>query len=88
MRLSPIQRLLKNLKGEIPGYMRREYLPKEVAHEKLRAMTGQGTPNGTGPILLTSAIPLVLATQNAAHGIIVSPGASKPATRGRLKTSH
>ncbi len=41
MRLTPIERLLKNLKQEIPPYMRREYLTREVAYEKLKAMTGQ-----------------------------------------------
>jgi hypothetical protein len=41
VRLTPIQGLLKNLKGEIPQYMRREYMPKERAYEKLKAMTGQ-----------------------------------------------
>jgi hypothetical protein len=41
MRLTPVDRLLKNLKGDIPPYMRREYLPKNVAYEKLKAMTGQ-----------------------------------------------
>jgi hypothetical protein len=33
--------LLKNLKEEIPSYMRREYLPRDVAYEKLKRMTGQ-----------------------------------------------
>jgi hypothetical protein len=41
MRLTPIERLLKNLKGEIPPYMRREFLPKDVAYEKPKQMTGQ-----------------------------------------------
>jgi hypothetical protein len=41
MRLTPIERLLKNLKREIPSYMRREYLPRDIAYEKLKAMTGQ-----------------------------------------------
>ena len=41
MRLTPIERLLKNFKGEIPAYMRREFLPKDVAYEKLKEMTGQ-----------------------------------------------
>ena len=41
MRLTPIQGLLKNLKGEIPAHMRREFLPKDVAYEKLKSMTGQ-----------------------------------------------
>jgi hypothetical protein len=41
MRLTPVQRLLKNLKGDIPPYMRREFLPKDVALEKLKTMTGQ-----------------------------------------------
>jgi hypothetical protein len=40
MRLTPIERLLKNLKKEIPSYMRREFLPKDVAYEKLRQVTG------------------------------------------------
>src|SRR4051812_20962975 len=40
MYLTPIERLLKNLKGEIPSSMRREYLSKEVAYEKLKVMTG------------------------------------------------
>ena len=39
MRLTPIQGLLKNLAGEIPPQARREYLPPEVAYEKLKAMT-------------------------------------------------
>jgi hypothetical protein len=41
MRLTPVERLLKNLKEEIPPYMRREYLPKDVAYERLKKMTGQ-----------------------------------------------
>jgi len=41
MRLTPVEWLLKNLKGEIPAYMRREYLPKAVAYEELKQMTGQ-----------------------------------------------
>lgn len=41
MRLSPIEGLLKNLAGEIPPRMRREYLTPEVAYEKLKAMTGE-----------------------------------------------
>jgi hypothetical protein len=41
MRLTPIERLLRNFKEEIPSYMRREYLPKDVAYEKLKRMTGQ-----------------------------------------------
>ena len=40
MRLTPIEGLLKNLAGEIPPQARREYLPPEVAYEKLKAMTG------------------------------------------------
>jgi len=45
MRLTPIERLLKNLKEEIPPYMRREFLPKDVAYEKLKKMTGQDFGN-------------------------------------------
>ena len=41
MRLTPVEGLLKNFKGEIPPHMRREFLPREVAYEKLKAMTGQ-----------------------------------------------
>lgn len=41
MRLTPIERLIKNLASEIPPYMRREYLAPEVAHEKIKAMTGE-----------------------------------------------
>jgi hypothetical protein len=41
MRLTPVKGLLKNLKGEIPAYVRREFLPKELAYEKLKAITGQ-----------------------------------------------
>ena len=41
MRLSPIEGLLKNLAGEIPPRMRREYLTPDVAYEKLKAMTGE-----------------------------------------------
>ena len=41
MRLTPVERLLKNLKQEIPPYMRREYLTRETAYEKLKIMTGQ-----------------------------------------------
>jgi len=41
MRLTLIERLLKNLKQEIPPYMRREYLTRDVAYEKLKAITGQ-----------------------------------------------
>ena len=41
MRHTPIERLLKNLNEEIPPYARREYLTREVAYEKLKAMTGQ-----------------------------------------------
>jgi hypothetical protein len=41
MTLTPTQLYLKNLKGEIPSYMRREYRSKEQALEMLRAMTGQ-----------------------------------------------
>ena len=41
MRITPSQLCLKNLKGEIPAYMRREYMPKEQALEMLKAMTGQ-----------------------------------------------
>ena len=41
MRLTPMERLLKNLREEIPSYMRREYLPKDVAYERLKKMTGQ-----------------------------------------------
>ena len=40
MRLIPIERLLKNLAGEIPPRMRREFLPVETAYERLKAMTG------------------------------------------------
>ena len=40
MRLLPIERLLKNLAGDIPPRMRREYLAPEVAYEKLKLMTG------------------------------------------------
>lgn len=41
MRLTPIERLLKNLAGEIPQRMRREYLAPEIAYEKIKAMTGE-----------------------------------------------
>ena len=41
MRLMPIERLLKNMKQEIPSYMRREYLTREDAYEKIKVMTGQ-----------------------------------------------
>ena len=41
MRLKPIERLLKNLAGDIPPRMRREYLSAEVAYEKLKKMTGE-----------------------------------------------
>lgn len=41
MRLKPIERLLKNLKGEIPAYMRREHMSKDAAYQELKAMTGQ-----------------------------------------------
>jgi hypothetical protein len=44
-RLTPTARLLKNLKGEIPPYMRREFLPKDVAYEMLKEMTGQDFGN-------------------------------------------
>ena len=41
MRLTPIERLLKNLAGEIPSRMRREYLLPEVAYDRLKRMTGE-----------------------------------------------
>ena len=41
MRLTPIERLLKNLAGEIPPRMRREFLAVDIAYEKLKAMTGE-----------------------------------------------
>jgi len=41
MRMTLTLGLLKNLKGEIPSYMRREFLPKEVAYEQLKKVTGQ-----------------------------------------------
>lgn len=41
MRTTLAHGLLKNLKGEIPSYMRREFLPKEVAYEQLKRLTGQ-----------------------------------------------
>ena len=41
MRLTPVERLVKNLKGEIPNHMRREFLPKEVTYCRLKAMTNQ-----------------------------------------------
>ena len=41
MRLTLIEGLLKNLKQEIPQYMRREYLTREVAYQKLKSLTGQ-----------------------------------------------
>jgi hypothetical protein len=41
MRLTLIDGLLKNLKQEIPPHMRREYLTRERAYEKLKAITGQ-----------------------------------------------
>jgi hypothetical protein len=41
MRLSPIDRLLKNLGGDIPPRMRREYMPPETAYKKLKEMTGE-----------------------------------------------
>lgn len=40
MRLTPIEGLLKNLAGEITPQARREYLPPDVAYEKLKEMTG------------------------------------------------
>lgn len=41
MRLTLLQGLLKNLKGEIPEHMRREHLSKEMAHQRLIEVTGQ-----------------------------------------------
>ncbi len=41
MRLTPIERLLKNLAGDIPPRMRREYLAPEDAYERLKRMTGE-----------------------------------------------
>jgi hypothetical protein len=41
MRLTLIAGLLKNLKGEIPSYMRREFLPKEAAYQRLKEITGK-----------------------------------------------
>jgi hypothetical protein len=41
MKLTLTEGLLKNLKGEIPPHMRREFLPMESAYEKLKSMTGQ-----------------------------------------------
>jgi hypothetical protein len=41
MRLTPSRLCLKNLKREIPAYMRREHMSSEKALELLRAMTGQ-----------------------------------------------
>lgn len=41
MRLTPIKLCIKNLKGEIPTYMQREYRSKEQAISMLKAMTGQ-----------------------------------------------
>ena len=41
MVLPPINRLLLNLKQEIPPYMRREYLPREVAYERLKRLSGR-----------------------------------------------
>ena len=41
MRLTLLEGLLKNLKQEIPPYVRREYLTREAAYQKLKAFTGQ-----------------------------------------------
>jgi hypothetical protein len=41
MRLTLMAGLLKNLKGEIPSYMRREFIPKEAAYERLKEITGK-----------------------------------------------
>ena len=41
MRLTPIERLIKNLAGEIPHRMRREYLAPDIAYEKLKEMTNE-----------------------------------------------
>lgn len=41
MRLTPLQILLKNLKGEIPPYMRREFLTKDSAHRVLIKVSGE-----------------------------------------------
>jgi hypothetical protein len=48
VRLTPVEWLLKNLKGEIPEYMRREYLPKAVAYEELTQMTVQDFGDNVG----------------------------------------
>jgi len=37
----PIDILIKNLNGEIPQYVVREYLPKEAAYGQLKELTGQ-----------------------------------------------
>jgi hypothetical protein len=36
-----VEGLLKNLRGEVPSYMRREFLSKEAARQKLMKLTGQ-----------------------------------------------
>jgi SMI1-KNR4 cell-wall len=40
MRLTLYALLLKNLKGEIPQQARREFLPKEEAHKRLKELSG------------------------------------------------
>jgi hypothetical protein len=42
--LTLLNGLLKNLKGEIPPRIRREFLPKEVAYQRLREISGKSYP--------------------------------------------
>jgi hypothetical protein len=48
MKLTPVERLLKNLHEEIPPHMRRGFLPKGVAYERLKQMTGQDFGDNVG----------------------------------------
>lgn len=44
MQLTRLRGLLKNLKGEILPYMRREFVPKDVAHRALMEASGENFP--------------------------------------------
>ena len=44
MRLTLLDGLLKNLKGEIPPRMRREFLSKPEAYRRLREISGESYP--------------------------------------------
>jgi len=44
MRLTLLDGLLKNLKGEIPSRMRREFLPKAEAYRRLCEISGKSYP--------------------------------------------